>query len=122
MDFFFDKVLITRYPKLVTRKLMGSLDKYNRRKFDNLNLINVFNRYATYNGSDPHKMSGLYSMIAHLELNDDTYFPTKGMRSIVASLYDLAVEQGVDFEFDQADIQLTENSQKKRIVCEFSYI
>ncbi len=110
----FDRALLKRYPMLITRKLMGSLDSYNKRKFDDPNLVRVFNRYATYNGSDPHKMSGLYSMIPHLEMNDGTYFPTKGMRSIVGSLHDLAVEQGVDFKFGQSDIKFKEISKNQK--------
>lgn len=99
-----DLELVKRYPKLVSRKLMRSLNSYNSSKFSNPNLVQLFNRYATYNGSDPFQMSGLYSMIPHLEMNDGTYFPKKGMRSIVDSLYDLAVEQGVEFQFNVTDI------------------
>ncbi len=100
----FDRDLLKRYPTLISKKLTRSLNAYNSSKFDDPNLVQLFNRYATYNGSDPFQMSGLYSMIPHLEMNDGTYFPKKGMRSIVDSLYDLAIEQGVDFRFNVADI------------------
>lgn len=102
----FDKALLKRYPLFMSRKLTGSLNAFNQSYFKNPNLVQVFNRYATYNGSNPYKMSGLYSMIPHLEMNDGTYFPKKGMRAIVGSLHDLAVEQGVDFQFNQTEIRL----------------
>lgn len=116
-----DKKLVKQYPNLVTRKLMGSLDAFNNRKLSDPNLINVFNRYATYNGSNPYKLSGLYSMIPHLEINEGTYFPTKGMYSIVQSLYDLAVEQKVDFKFNQTNIEvkyLSQSSEKEVVTSD----
>jgi phytoene desaturase len=39
-------------------------------------------------------------MIPHLELYLGTYFPKKGMHSITMSLYQLAVKQGVRFNFN----------------------
>lgn len=101
-----DKALVKRYPKLLSLKLMRSLHAYNKSKFDDPNLIQLFDRHATYNGSDPYQMSGLYSMISHLEINDGTYFPTNGMRSIASSLYELAVEEGVVFKFDQKELNV----------------
>lgn len=103
----FNKRLVKHYPALFSPKLMGSLNRFNSRKFKNQNLVQLFNRFGTYNGSDPYKMSGLYSMIAHLEINDGTYFPKQGMRSIVMGLYQLAVEVGIDFYFDEKDLKCT---------------
>lgn len=114
----FDKELLTRYPQLLSRKVIRSLDQHNERRFDNANLKQLFNRYGTYNGSDPYKMSGLYSMIAHLELNCGTFFPTKGMRHIVDALYDLAVEVGVEFSFDAHDIEATALSKGYAVTYE----
>lgn len=100
----FDSALIKRYPKLVSRKVTGSLNSFNQRKLKDDNLVQLFNRYGTYNGSDPYRMSGLYSMISHLEVNLGTFFPKNGMRSIVERLYDLAIDNGVDFRFNQKTI------------------
>ena len=100
----FDRALVKRYPKLLSRKLTNSLNNWNERKLKDENLVQLFNRYGTYNGSDPYRMSGLYSMIPHLEVNLGTYFPKKGMRSIVDSLYDLAVENGVEFRFGEKNL------------------
>lgn len=104
----FDKALLKRYPMFASKKLAYSLNKYNASIFKDPRLVQLFNRYATYNGSDPYRMSGLYSMIAHLEMNIGAYFPKKGMRSIVSSLYDLAVRQGIDFKFSQEGITAKE--------------
>lgn len=96
-----------------SKKLAYSLNKYNASIFKDPRLVQLFNRYATYNGSNPYRMSGLYSMIAHLEMNIGAYFPKNGMRSIVSSLYDLAVRQGIDFKFSQVGITANEIQKGK---------
>ncbi len=81
--------------------LFGSLDELNRKYFSNEKLVQLFNRYATYNGSSPYSTPGIMSMIPHLEMNGGTYFPKYGMKDIAYSLYDLAREQQIDFYFQE---------------------
>jgi len=97
----FRKDLLVRYPQLVSSRIRKTLHAYNRKKLGDSRLVQVFDRFGTYNGSDPFRMSGLYSMIPHLEHNDGTYFPEGGMRSIVDALYRLAVKNGIGFRFEQ---------------------
>jgi len=63
-------------------------------------LVQLFDRYATYNGSDPFQTSGIMTLIQHLEGYYGTFIPKKGMVSITESLFDLAKKLGVQFEFD----------------------
>ncbi|MBK9592003.1 MAG: phytoene desaturase [Crocinitomicaceae bacterium] len=111
----FRKDLIVRYPHFLTAKLRKSLHQYNHSTLKEPKLVQIFDRFGTYNGSNPFKMSGLYSMIPHLEGNTGTYFPVNGMRSIAESLYQLAVDQGVEFKFD-ADIESVKFSAEKYFV------
>ena len=75
-----------------------TLDKVNQSYFSNPHLIQLFNRYATYNGSSPYKTPGIMSMIPHLEMHFGTFFPKGGMHAITQSLYELAKQQGIHFE------------------------
>lgn len=86
--------------RLFKLRLTGSLNSYNRRKLKNDKLVQLFNRYATYNGSDPFQAPAMLSIIPHLEFNHGSYFPVKGMRSIADALYQLAMELGVQFRFN----------------------
>lgn len=79
--------------------LFKSLHTTNRKAFDNIKVTQLFDRFATYNGSSPYKTSGIMSMIPHLEMGIGTYFPKGGMKSITDSLFDLAKRQGVNFHF-----------------------
>ena len=93
--------VIKQYPKVVSRQMFNSLNRYNERKLKNKKLVQLFNRFGTYNGSNPYQMSGLYSMIPHLELNIGTYFPVGGMRAIIDSLHKLAIEEGVEVRLNE---------------------
>jgi phytoene desaturase len=79
-----------------------TLDEVNRKYFTDPKLVQLFNRYATYNGSSPYATPGIMSMIPHLEMGCGTYFPKGGMHSISQSLYKLAVDVGVEFNFNEA--------------------
>lgn len=65
------------------------------RRFRNKKLIQLFDRYATYNGSSPYRAPGTLNVIAHLEHNMGAFFPEKGMREIVDALEGLAARCGV---------------------------
>ncbi len=80
--------------------LFKSLHRHNRSRFATPEAVQLFNRYATYNGSNPYKAPGMLSLIPHLELNQGTFYPKGGMISITNALYRLAQAKGVNFHFD----------------------
>jgi len=90
------KALATvKYPHL-----FKSLHQYNKTKFTSPEAIQIFNRYATYNGSNPYKAPGLLSLVPHLEQTQGTFYPKGGMVNISNALYLLAKAKGVQFHFD----------------------
>jgi phytoene desaturase len=78
-----------------------TLNALNEKTFQSAKLVQLFNRFATYNGSSPYQTPGIMSMIPHLEMNYGTFFPKGGMVQISKSLYELAVRQGVTFKFNE---------------------
>jgi phytoene desaturase len=78
-----------------------SLHAVNRRFFTDNRLVQLFDRYATYNGSSPYQTPGIMSMIPHLEQHFGTFLPRGGMVSITNSLVALAKSLGVQFYFNQ---------------------
>lgn len=83
-----------------------TLDAVNRRYFTHPKLVQLFNRYATYNGSSPYRTPGIMSMIPHLEMSYGTFYPEGGMHSITQSLVKLAEEEGIRFHFDSPVLQI----------------
>lgn len=80
--------------------LFKTLHKHNKAKFKSAEAVQLFNRYATYNGSNPYKAPGMLSLIPHLEYNEGVYYPQGGMISITNALYKLALKKGVGFCFN----------------------
>jgi len=98
--------------------ITNSLDAHNSKAFKNEKLVQLFNRYATYNGSSPYKTPGIMSMIPHLEMELGTYFPKGGMHSITTSLYGLARDIGVQFKFKHpVDSIIVKNKKAVGIRC-----
>jgi phytoene desaturase len=77
-----------------------SMHQRNVRSFEDSRLVQLFDRYATYNGSDPYRAPATLNMIAHLEHNTGAYFPENGLFGIIIALKKLADEVGVRFFFD----------------------
>lgn len=64
----------------------------NSRIFSEKHIIQLFDRYATYNGSDPYQAPATLNVIPHLEHNIGAFFPEGGMYTIIKSLQKLAKE------------------------------
>lgn len=116
------KLIGKKYRKLLPTFLKSefrmSLNKINERNFKDTRLTQLFNRFGTYNGSNPFKMPGFYRMIPHLELNTGTYFPEKGMRSIIEALTTLALEQGIEIQLNAMPRLMQTNKGQFRIKTE----
>jgi phytoene desaturase len=78
----------------------STMDDINRRFFKDPRLIQIFNNYATYIGSNPLSTPATLNVIQHLELNTGIYLPDKGMYDIVRALVKLAEEMGVRFHLN----------------------
>jgi len=89
----------------------------NQRIFRSPQVIQIFDRYATYNGSSPYKASSMLNMIAHLEHNEGAFFPEKGMYSIVEAIYQKALSLGVEFKFEKEVTALaSEDGRIKKVI------
>ncbi len=87
--------------------LFQSLNGINKKYFQNPKTVQLFNRYATYNGSNPYKAPGMLSLIPHLEHNEGSFYPKGGMISITNALYKLALKKGVTFHFNSPVEKIT---------------
>jgi len=81
--------------------IIKTLNEVNEDYFSNPKLVQLFNRYATYNGSSPYATPGIMSMIPHLEMHFGTFYPKGGMHEISQSLFRLAEKVGVQFQFEE---------------------
>ncbi len=78
---------------------LKTMNEVNEKTFKDPKMVQFFNRYATYNGSNPFEAPGTLNVIQHYEINRGAYLPKNGMEQISGSVYKLANELGVKFEF-----------------------
>lgn len=102
----FKAPVIKAISQLKMAYLFKSLNSYNESAFKSPKLVQLFNRFATYNGSNPYKAPAMLSLIAHLEHNEGAFYPKGGMISITNALYRLALKLGVDFSFGKSVQQI----------------
>jgi phytoene desaturase len=79
--------------------LFTNMNKFNSRKLKHPKLVQLFNRFATYNGSDPYRAPAILNIIPSLEHHFGTYFPLAGMYDITNSLFQLSISQDVKYYF-----------------------
>ncbi|WP_293786272.1 1-hydroxycarotenoid 3,4-desaturase CrtD [uncultured Pedobacter sp.] len=75
--------------------------KANQSFFKDERIAQLFNRYATYNGSDPYQAPATLNVIPHFEYHFGAYIPKDGMYGIVNALVKLAEELGIRFHYSQ---------------------
>lgn len=112
IETLFKAPILKAISKLKLAYLFKSLNDYNEAEFNSPKLVQLFNRFATYNGSNPYKAPAMLSLIAHLEHNEGAFYPKGGMISITNALYRLAVKVGVEFIFGQAVQKILINNNR----------
>lgn len=88
------------YGKMGKLGIFSTMNQANEKLFANPKLVQLFNRYATYNGSNPYQTPATLNIIPHLEFNIGAYFPKKGMHDITLSLFELSKDLGVKYHFN----------------------
>ncbi|NEM96425.1 1-hydroxycarotenoid 3,4-desaturase CrtD [Pontibacter burrus] len=81
--------------------LTTTMHEANTAQFSDHRFVQLLDRFATYNGSDPYQAPGTLNIIPHLEHGIGAFYPEGGIYSIAASLVKLAEELGVTFKFNE---------------------
>ncbi|MDN3587228.1 phytoene desaturase family protein [Pedobacter aquatilis] len=75
--------------------------KANLHAFSDERITQLFNRYATYNGSNPYQAPATLNVIPHFEYHFGAYLPKNGMHAIILALVNLAEDLGVKFHYNK---------------------
>jgi len=68
--------------------------------FKDKKTIQLFDRFATYNGSNPYKAPATFNLIQHVEYSLGGYIAEGGMYSVTEAIFNLAKKSGVNFYFN----------------------
>lgn len=80
--------------------VFSTLNDANKKKFSHPHVVQLFNRFATYNGSSPYKAPAMLQLIPHVEFNEGVFYPKGGMIAVRNALYKLACKMNVQFHFN----------------------
>ncbi|WP_343605470.1 1-hydroxycarotenoid 3,4-desaturase CrtD [Fluviicola sp.] len=92
--------------------LFDSMHAVNHKRLNHPKLIQLFDRFATYNGSNPYHAPGVLNSIPHLEFGIGSFFPKEGMHQILTACVKLATDCGVAFHLNER-VTAIETDRKK---------
>ncbi|MDE1170368.1 MAG: phytoene desaturase family protein [Verrucomicrobium sp.] len=81
-------------PKVAARRTLAEL---SRKSFRDIHLRQLFDRFATYNGSSPYRTPATFSIIPYVEARFGAWYVRGGMAEIARALARLAEARGVRF-------------------------
>ncbi len=93
-------------------KAFKSLHQFNTEELEQPKLVQLFDRYATYNGSNPYQTPATLSVISHLEHNLGAFVPENGMFQITDSLVKQAERLGVVFRLNGPVLKVEQSEGK----------
>ena len=105
----------TRSAMLKLHKLdaLHTLHQRNAATFNDARVVQLFDRFATYNGSNPYQAPATLKVIPGLEMTKGAYFAEGGIRQIVEALHALANSVEVTFIYNAAASKIATNQQKQ---------
>ena len=80
--------------------LLSTMNRVHERDLRHPKLVQLFNRFATYNGSDPYQAPGALTIIPHFEHGIGAFYPRGGMIAITRSIEALARRLGVRIHYE----------------------
>jgi phytoene desaturase len=90
-----------------------TMHEANHSFFSEATAVQIFDRYATYNGSNPFKAPATLNIIQHVEYNLGGYTIKNGIYELPNALYKLCSKKGVKFNFECKVISI--NYSRKRV-------
>ncbi len=98
-------------------EVFRTMNEANQASFSDKRVVQLFNRFATYNGSNPYQTPATLNIIPHLEHNIGAFAPKGGMYAISKSIFRLAQELGVKFCFSSKVKEIIIKDKKAVGIC-----
>ena len=89
----------------------------NKSYFEDERLVQLYDRYATYNGSNPYSAPATLNLISHVENALGGYYLADGMYGLTKGLHKLAEKKGVEFRFDEEVTGINRDGSSVTSLC-----
>ncbi|WP_311172471.1 phytoene desaturase family protein [Halobellus ordinarius] len=90
---FLDPELLPLVPRF---RLFGNMDRYVSRYVEHPKLRQLLEYTLVFLGGSPHNTPALYSVMSHVDLNLNVFYPEGGIAGVVDALADLARQRGAE--------------------------
>ena len=111
---FFEKDVLKGFFRLA---IFTTIKKHIQRHFKESRLRQLMEFPILFLGARPENTPALYSLMNYADIIGGTWYPKGGMYSVVDAMYQLALELGVRFQFnDEARQIVVENNNAKKLV------
>lgn len=109
---FFDRDIFKGVFRL---DVFTSIKKHIHKHFKDPRIRQLMEFPVLFLGALPENTPALYSLMNYADIKGGTWYPEGGMYSVVAAMYKLAVELGVEFHFNEEvqQIVVEENAARK---------
>lgn len=108
---------------LKTLLQIGKIDSFrtiheaNAGFFGDKRLVQLYDRYATYNGSNPYSAPATLNLISYVENELGGYYLADGMYGLTKGLYKLAENKGVQFRFGEEVTGINREGSVVKSLC-----
>ena len=92
-------LFLRNLPRVGSIDMFRTMDELSREYFRDPRIVQLFNRYATYNGSSPYLTPATMAIIPYVEYVGGGYAVVGGIHALPRALERLAVELGVEFHY-----------------------
>lgn len=119
---------IPYFPDFARIDAFSSMHQINSKYFDDKRILQIFDRYATYNGSSPFLAPGTLNLISYVELVLGSYYIKGGISVLPKTLELLAKSLNIDIHYN-AEVEeiITKDGKATALkvnnsIIEFDYI
>ncbi|MEP6683376.1 MAG: phytoene desaturase family protein [Parafilimonas sp.] len=96
-----------------------SIKKHISKYFKHPHIQQMLEFPVLFLGAVPEKIPALYSLMNYADIKEGTWFPKGGMYSVVDAIYKLAIELGVQFQFNKNVIKIeVDNNLATKVIAE----
>lgn len=92
-----------------------SMHNQNQSTLKDYRLVQIADRYATFNGSNPYQAPATLNVIAHLDLSLPTYFPRQGIYEITKAILNLAQKMGVEIVYNSKVLSIQKSAKSSAV-------
>jgi phytoene desaturase len=114
---YFSELFWNRIWKLGRIDALRSVHSANESFFRDPRVVQLFNRYATYNGSSPYKVPATLNIIPYVEYVHGGYAVVGGIHSLPRALERLAGELGVEIRYGEHVNRIVTQSSRSGAVA-----